>query len=152
MAKLAQLQLVAKMAEEKEQQAARQLKQASERVMAEEQQETMLQQYRLDYLRQLRQKGSDGLGSAVYFQFQQFLDRLDGVLIGQQTKITEAKAAQQQRRYHWDQARKQRNAIDLLIEKQKKAQQVKADKLEQKLADEFSTQQLVRRLMTEEQN
>ncbi|RCU44568.1 MULTISPECIES: flagellar export protein FliJ [Corallincola] len=148
MAKIEQLLLVAKLAEEEEQQAARLLKQAADRVMAEEQQETLLQQYRFDYLHQLRSRGNGGMGSAVYIQFQQFLERLDGVIVGQQQKISEARRAQIERKAQWDRSRQKRNAIDLLIEKSKAAKALKESRLEQKQADEFSSQQLVRRLMS----
>jgi flagellar export protein FliJ len=149
MANLEQLVLVARIAKEKEQQAARLLKQASDRVMAEERQETLLQQYRLDYLQQLRGRGRGGMGSALYSQFQQFLDRLDGVILGQQQKIAEAKRAQLQRRKQWDSARQKSNAIELLIDKNKQSAFLQAEKLEQKLADEYSNQQTVRKMLAE---
>ena len=138
-----------RVAEEKEKLAARQLAEATQATTKQVQQLTLLQEYRLDYLRQLSERGKSGLGAASYSQLQQFLTRLDTLVIQQEYRLSQHRKAEEERRQQWLDLRQRHEALVWLMKQREQQALRKREKLEQKAADEWVVQQWARRAVSE---
>lgn len=104
-----------------------------------------LGQFRGEYMTQLMTKAQSGLSSAGFSHYQNFISKIDQA-IEQQTQVVEtAKKVSQQRRQLWQTQRARKEAVAKLIEKQAQKQQALAAKAEQKMLDEFATNQFFAR-------
>ena len=104
-----------------------------------------IEQYRLDYCKQLVERGQNGLSASEYGHLHRFLTQLDETLTKQkeaeghfQSQVTNCEG-------HWLETRKQRRSYEWMIEKKKTEKQRLQEKKEQKQMDEFSTLQFARR-------
>ncbi|PSW11154.1 flagella biosynthesis chaperone FliJ [Photobacterium rosenbergii] len=111
------------------------------------QQLQQIEQYRLDYCRQLSERGQQGLTASAYNHLQKFLNQLDETLVKQKSAGAHFDQQVEQCSQHWQEMRKQRRSIEWLIEKKQTERQRLLDKQEQKLMDEFATMQYARRQM-----
>lgn len=139
------LDFLLEQAKEKEEQAVSALSQARNELEAYYEQVRQIEQYRLDYCRQLVERGQQGLSASNYGHLNRFLTQLDETLKKQ--KQTESHFTNQvdNCQAYWLEMRKQRRSYEWLIDKKKTEQQRLQDKQEQKLMDEFSTLQFSRR-------
>ncbi len=104
-----------------------------------------LNQFRQEYFAQLTQKAQAGLSSAGFSHYQNFISKIDQA-IEQQTQVVEtAYRVTEQRQSQWRQQRVRTEAVAKLIEKEKLKQQAKLAKAEQKMLDEFATNQFYAR-------
>lgn len=143
---LKQLQLLAKVQLEKEEKLQAQFVQAQQFVRQQQDRYDGLAVYRTDYIRQSQQRGMQGVASRQFNQYLGFITKLDQALTQQQIQVQQAERVAEMRKNAFLLMQKKRKAIDLLIEKELLALNVKAQKLEQKLLDEIATQQFFRRL------
>lgn len=130
---------------ERERQSARQMAEAARATLQQQQQLTMLQQYRLEYLQQLGSRGKSGLEASAFYQLQQFLSRLDGLVVQQEFKVSQHQQAEAARRQQWLDDRQQQKALAWLLEQREEQARKARERREQRDADEWVTQQWVRR-------
>ncbi|RDV25072.1 flagellar export protein FliJ [Alteromonas aestuariivivens] len=141
---MGQLQLVLQFEREKEQKTAQAFQIAQQNVNAQKQKLTSLEQYRLDYLRQIQQNGKSGLGAQQYSQHLSFVGKLDKACQQQTTILSQATLVADQRKQQWLAQQKRRKAVELLLDKQAQQAQQKALQAEQRLMDEFASQKYFR--------
>lgn len=140
-----QLQLVANWEKDKEDKYARDFQLAQQAVQQNQQKLAGLEQYRLDYLRQLNQKASQGLGSQHYHQHHAFIGKLDKACQQQTQVLSNARLVADQRKVQWLAQQRKRKAVEHLLEQQARQQQQRSDRHEQQLLDEFALQRFLRK-------
>jgi len=106
-----------------------------------EQKLTMLLQYREEYEARFQASLLSGVTAAGYRNFQLFLDKLDTAIDGQQKIVNDAKRRIVDERSQWQSCERKRMSYDTLATRMLKAEERKANKLDQKLMDEFATRQ-----------
>jgi flagellar protein FliJ len=106
-----------------------------------EQKLTMLLQYREEYEARFQASLLTGVTAAGYRNFQLFLDKLDTAIAGQQKIVNDAKRRIVDERSQWQSCERKRMSYDTLATRMLKAEERKANKLDQKLMDEFATRQ-----------
>lgn len=148
---LKQLQLLAKVQLEKEEKLQAQFVQAQQFAQMAIQKYTGLANYRTDYIRQSQQRGAEGVASRQFNQYLNFITKLDQALTQQNLQVQQAQRVTDMRRNAWLAMQKKRKALDLLIDKELQAGNLRAQKQEQKMLDEIATQQFFRRLHSAEQ-
>lgn len=105
-----------------------------------------IEQYRLDYCKQLSQRGQQGLTASSYGHLQKFLSQLDETLAKQKEAGIQFEEQVEQCSEHWNEVRKKRRSIEWLLEKKQTERRQRLDKQEQKMMDEFATLQYARRI------
>ncbi|ATC95509.1 flagellar export protein FliJ [Pseudoalteromonas tunicata] len=105
---------------------------------------TGLSDFRLDYMKQLHERGKQGLGSDKFNQFQLFIAKIESAMVQQNQVINTAKQVVEQRKSLWLAQQTKTSAIAKLIEKQDVKIQQKLQKDEQKMLDEYSTNAFMR--------
>jgi flagellar FliJ protein len=148
---LKQLQLLAKVQLEKEEKLQAQFVQAQQFAQMAVEKYTGLATYRTDYIRQSQQRGAEGVASRQFNQYLNFITKLDQALTQQNLQVQQAQRVTDMRRNAWLAMQKKRKALDLLIDKELQAGNLRAQKQEQKMLDEIATQQFFRRLQSAEQ-
>ncbi|MCY7294429.1 flagellar export protein FliJ [Alteromonas sp. a30] len=142
-----QLHLVAQLEQEKEEKAAMNFQLAQSYVNEQRMKLQGLEQYRLDYFRQIQLKGrSEGLKAMTFNQHQDFIAKLDSACEQQRKIIHNAVLAADQRKSIWLQHQQKRKAVEMLLEKKKQEALMKEAKQDQKLMDEVATQRFFRRI------
>lgn len=104
-----------------------------------------IEQYRLDYCKQLSSRGQAGLTASNYNHLQKFLTQLDETLAKQRMAGAQFDEQVNACSEYWQEIRKKRRSIEWLLEKKQTERQQMLDKQEQKMMDEFSTLQFARR-------
>lgn len=141
---MSQLQLVARIELEKEQKAAQMFQMAQQNVMQQRQKLSSLQQYRLDYLRQIQNTGKSGVAAKAYHQHLSFVGKLDKACQQQMGIISQATLVADQRKRAWLEQQKRRKAVDMLLDKKALQAQKRESRLEQVMSDEFASQKFFR--------
>ena len=144
--------MLIKIQQEREEKLQAQFVAAQQFLQQQEQKYEGLANYRTDYIRQSQQQGSAGLQSRQYSQFVSFIGKLDQALLQQNRAVAQARAAAEQRKQNWLAMQKKRKAMELLVERNNIAELNRQLLQEQKNADEFASQQFMRRLLAEAQN
>lgn len=139
-----QLKMVFRLEQEKEDKLAREFQQAQQNLEENKQKMAGIESYRMDYLRQMQQKGNEGVTIDSYGHFQGFISKLEEAIKQQSTVISTAFQVVAQRRGLWLEQQRKRKAVEMLIDKHYAEQRVKADKAEQALLDEVATQRFFR--------
>lgn len=101
--------------------------------------------FRTDYLVQLQQKASDGVGGSYYNQFQQFIGKLDDAHKQQLEAIRTATQVLKQRESIWLKQKAKLEAIEKLKQRKLAKVQIRQQKAEQKQLDEFTANIFVRK-------
>lgn len=101
--------------------------------------------HKKDYINDVLVQGAAGLKSQKLTQFQSFIAKLDNACAVQQEKVSVAEKVVEQRKAIWLGQRRKRKAIESLIEKQKLAKLTLEAKAEQRMFDEFATNQFFRK-------
>ena len=141
----AQLKLVAKFEQDKEDQAAREFQTAQQFVNDHKQKLSGLEQYRIDYFTQIQEKGNEGLEAQSFNQHQGFIAKLDKACEQQRKVISNAELAAEQRREQWLAQQRKRKAVETLLQKKEQQQRIKEERIEQAQLDEFALQKFVRK-------
>lgn len=143
---LAQLQLLVKVQQEKEDKLQAQYRAALQNYQSMQQKYKGLADYRIEYVQQTQSRGQQGMASRSFNQYLNFIGKLDAALTAQQQYVQQAKASADQRLMQLLAMQKKRKALEILIERDLAEVQRKADKQEQKMLDEIATQQFFRRV------
>lgn len=143
---LAQLQLLVKVQQEKEDKLQAQYRTALQNYQSMQQKYQGLADYRIEYVQQTQSRGQEGMASRHFNQYLNFIGKLDAALTAQQQYVQQAKANADQRLAQLLAMQKKRKALEILIERDLAEVQRKADKQEQKMLDEIATQQFFRRV------
>jgi len=143
---LAQLQLLVKVQQEKEDKLQAQYRAAQQNYQSMQQKYQGLADYRVEYVQQTQSRGQQGMASRQFNQYLNFIGKLDAALTAQQQYVQQAKATADQRMLQLLAMQKKRKALEILIERELAEVQRKADKQEQKMLDEIATQQFFRRV------
>lgn len=143
---LAQLQLLVKVQQEKEDKLQAQYRAALQNYQSMQQKYQGLADYRIEYVQQTQSRGQEGMASRQFNQYLNFIGKLDAALTAQQQYVQQAKANADQRLMQLLAMQKKRKAMEILIERELAELQRKADKQEQKMLDEIATQQFFRRV------
>ena len=145
MAKPDPLHLVLKLAEEAEEQASLQLRSAEFELQRRQNQLLALQNYRLDYMKQMEQQQGQSISASNYHQFHQFVRQVD-TAIGQQVHaVKEAEGLKHHRQSHWQEKQQKRKAVELLLANKAEKALLAERRQEQKIIDEFASQQFYRK-------
>lgn len=139
-----QLTLVADWERDKEQKCAADFQSAQQHLLLNQQKLDGLQQYRLDYIRQMHSKGSDGVEARHFHQHNQFIGKLDKACEQQTVALQNAQKVAEQRKVLWLQQQRKRKAIEHLIEQKQAERRLKQEKQEQQMLDELALQKFLR--------
>ncbi|MCH1931895.1 flagellar export protein FliJ [Shewanella sp. A25] len=139
------LHLVLKLALEAEEQAALLLKSAQLESQKRRQQLAALSNYRLDYMKQMQSQQGQSISASHYHQFHRFIRQIDDAITKQNHVVADGEKQKQYRQQHWLEKQKKRKAVELLLENKAQKRQALELKREQKLTDEFASQQFFRR-------
>ncbi|MEP0356944.1 flagellar export protein FliJ [Paraglaciecola sp.] len=140
-----QLDVVAEWERQKEQKMVDVFRKAQQFAQSNKQKLSGLENYRLDYLRQVQQKAKQGIGSLTFGQHHQFIGKLDKACEMQVQALNKALVVAEQRRGQWLQQQRKRKAVEMLLEKQQIAKQKREDRQEQIMLDEMSLQKYLRK-------
>lgn len=98
-----------------------------------------IEQYRLDYFRQMSDRGQQGLSASSYGHLNRFIVQLDETLAKQRQAAMDFEENVENCREHWQQCRQKTKSLEWLVEKRQKEARMRAERLEQKQMDEFAT-------------
>lgn len=139
-----QLALLIKLESEKEEKLRLDFLQAQQHLVKLEQQRIGIENFRAEYLGQLQQRASQGVGGTYYIQFQQFISKLDDALKQQINSINTAQQVVKQRESLWLSQKAKVEAIEKLQQRKREKVMAAQLKAEQKQLDEFATNIFVR--------
>ena len=143
------LELVYQFEKSKEDQAANVLRQAQAHYQTNVDHLNGIGQYRLDYMKQLNERASSGVGGLTFGHYQNFIAKLDTAATQQQQTIIAAKKVVEQRRQQWIKQQQKVKSVEILLAK-KRAKVVAAEsKQEQKMFDEIAGQRFIRQQSTQ---
>lgn len=138
------LALLLKFEHDKETQAANVLHYAQQHYQQNVQRLQGISDYRLEYMKQLSQKGETGVGSNTFRHYHNFLAKLDQVAKQQMQAIESSRKVVEQRKNQWLAQRQKVQSIEMLIDKNRQKMQLKIDREEQKMYDEIASQKYIR--------
>ncbi|CZF77171.1 flagellar export protein FliJ [Grimontia marina] len=98
-----------------------------------------IERYRLDYFRQMSERGQAGLSASSYGHLNRFIVQLDETLAKQRQAAMDFEDNVEQCREHWQHCRQKTKSLEWLVEKRQKEAKMRAERLEQKQMDEFAT-------------
>lgn len=139
-----QLALLIKLESEKEEKLRLDFLQAQQHLAKLEQQRIGIENFRAEYLGQLQQRATQGVGGTYYIQFQQFISKLDDALKQQINSINTAQQVVKQRESLWLSQKAKVEAIEKLQQRKREKVMAAQLKAEQKQLDEFATNIFVR--------
>lgn len=144
------LQLVLELEQRKEDQAVVRFSQARQQCDMQRRRLSGLENYRVEYLNSALERGSGGLQSMQFGHYHAFIGKLDEGIAQQRIKLSRLEQVVEQRRQQWQQCQQRRKSVELVIQKQQQAADLKRQRQEQKTADEFAMQGFMRRLRAEQ--
>ncbi|RUO80882.1 flagellar export protein FliJ [Idiomarina tyrosinivorans] len=144
MAEIRQLKMVEELEQRREDQAAQRFAQAQMQLQQQQQQLQGMEQYRYDYLRQLQNRGSQGIGSLNFGQYHAFVGKLDEGVEQLHGELQTLQQVVEQRRQQWLEQRRKTESIRYLIEQREKQEAQAVARKEQKNLDDFSSQRFIR--------
>ncbi|MDD8058606.1 MULTISPECIES: flagellar export protein FliJ [Shewanella] len=147
MAKTDPLVTVLKLAVEAEEKAALQLKAAQFERQKRQGQLDALNNYRLDYMKQMEGHTGTTLRANQYHQFHQFIRQVDSAINQQVAVVQDGEKQVGYRQQHWQETQQKRKAVEMLLAKKATKEQLAESKREQKMSDEFAMQQYFRNKM-----
>jgi flagellar protein FliJ len=103
----------------------------------------MLLQYRDDYMLRFNTAMQAGLSPSGYRNFQQFLDKLEEAIKGQQKILQDTQRRVVAERGAWQGCERKRMSYDTLATRAQKALQQKETRRDQKQTDEYAARQLL---------
>ncbi|MCG9729269.1 flagellar export protein FliJ [Shewanella sp. Isolate13] len=145
MARTEPLLMVLKLSQEAEEQASLQLRSAQLEWQKRQNQLEALQNYRLDYMKQMEQQQGQSISASNYHQFHQFVRQVDAAIVQQLNAVQDADNQRQHRQVHWQEKQQKRKAVELLLANKAAKAQLAELRAEQKMVDEFASQQFYRK-------
>ena len=140
MSRASRLDIVVKLAKQREDQATQALVQVRAQVAAEEKRLEELLSYRQEYQTYLDKQGSHGISMQQWRRTQGFIDQLEDLSVRQQNTIATWRAREQQVLAKWQELYQRRKNIGQFIDKISMEEAIAADKKEQKQIDELINQ------------
>lgn len=140
MSRSKRLEIVERLAVQREEQAAQALAQVRSHLEVEENRLTELVDYRQEYRSYLEQQGSQGISMQQWHRTQSFIDQLSNLAERQQATIDSWRQREQQILEKWRELYQRRKNVARFIEKISMEEAIAADKKEQKLIDELVNQ------------
>lgn len=119
--------------------------QANQNLQANQQKLQGLNDFRLEYSQQLNLKGQSGLSSAGFGQYHAFIAKIEEAIRQQASTVNTAKQVVSQRKTLWLKQQIKAKAVAKLIENQKIKAAAVVAKNEQKMLDEFTSNQFFQR-------
>ena len=101
--------------------------------------------YRLEYMKRLNARSLVGIDSATFSHFHAFIAKLDHAAEQVKIAMKQAKALAEQQKQLWLIQKQKVRAVELLRTNAMKKMAIVTSRKEQKMFDEMSTQQYVRR-------
>ncbi len=129
---------VKRVAETREQAAAKKLGQSQQYLDAQHAKLEELRTYRDQYSESFKASSGQGLGANRLQDYRVFLTRLNEAIRQQEAIITQCVSQHEQTRQHWVQTRSHHQAIDKVVERYRSEEQKTRDRHEQKEQDERS--------------
>lgn len=142
---LNQLNTLYRFEHEKEQKAAKALQQAEFDYQQNLIRIQSVADYRLEYMKRLSERSKIGIDSATYSHYHKFIAKLDLANEQVQIALRQSKSLVEQKKQAWLAQHRKVQAVEILQTKNIERQQIKENKAEQKMYDEISTQQFIRR-------
>ncbi|MDN3381990.1 flagellar export protein FliJ [Pseudoalteromonas sp. APC 3358] len=139
------LDLLLKIENDKEENLRMSYLQANQNLQSNQQKLQGLNNFRLEYSQQLHLKGKSGLSSAGFGQYHAFIAKIEEAIRQQASTVNTAKQVVTQRKTLWLKQQIKAKAVAKLIENQKLKANALMAKNEQKMLDEFSTNQFFQR-------
>ena len=121
-----------------EQQAAMALAKAQQDLKLFMDQQNALNQYRQIYHQQWTDRGLQGITPQQNSQYHAFINKLENAATQQYEGVLQVREALAQCRAQWLEAQQRRKAVELLLEKQAGRAQLKAQRQEQKMLDDYA--------------
>lgn len=140
MSRSKRLQLVAKLAQQREDQAVQALAEVRSHLKLEQQRLDELLEYRKDYQGYLDQQGGDGIAIEQWRRTQGFIDQLSMLAQRQESTIASWQQREQQVLEKWRELYQKKQNIGKFIDKVSADELIEQDKKEQKFIDELVTQ------------
>ncbi len=137
-----------RLAERKEEAAARQLGIARRKLAEAEQRLNELRRFREEYCRQLQESGQQGLDGRRLQSFQQFLSQLDTAIGQQQQQLESCRVACERESHHWKNCHREQRILEKTMERFRNEEQRRARRREQKLEDDQTTSRHTRKHRT----
>lgn len=145
MTKSQRMKPVLRIAEMREQTAAKDLA-TSQRYLQEQQARLAeLQQYQADYTKDFHTQGSVGISAARFQELQRFLASLSQAIEQQQQLIAHVTQVCEQKKRIWQQAYGKSQSLDKVVQRYFEQEQYTQDKRDQKETDEVAQQSVRRR-------
>jgi len=138
------MQLIERLARQREDQAAQALAQTRQRIEQERQQLDELFGYRREYQGYLEQQGGKGMSILQWRRTQGFIDQLGSVIQQQEGVIQRWLQQEQQLLQRWQSLYQRRRSLSQLVEKISLEEFIEADRQEQKALDEMVSQMMQR--------
>lgn len=132
------LQILIDHAEERSNQAARELRHLRLRWTQEENKKTQLEEYLLDYRLRLNQSSTYGISVTVMMDFRRFISKIELAIATQTEEITKCKTQWEVAQKVWQECEREVKAYRALRTRHEQAELVKENRREQKLLDEFA--------------
>lgn len=98
----------------------------------------MLNEYRLDYVRNLNKILEAGMGAKAYQNFQNFFGKLDQAIAGQQEIVELANQQVKIQKQLWQDSQRKKLSYEVLSDRSEKRELKVEQKKDQKLMDEFA--------------
>ena len=143
-----QLATLYRFEQDKEQAAAEALQKAELEYQQNMQRYDSVTQFRLEYMKRLSKLSMEGIDSATYNHYHKFIAKLDHANEQVEIAIRQAKSLSEQKKRSWFAQRRKVQAVEILQKKQKERELAKESKAEQRMYDEISSQQYIRKHMS----
>ena len=98
----------------------------------------MLNEYRLDYVKNLNKILEAGMGTEAYQNFQNFFGKLDQAIAGQQEVVELANQQVKAKKFLWQESQRKKLSYEVLSDRSEKRVLKVEQKKDQKLMDEFA--------------
>lgn len=98
----------------------------------------MLNEYRLDYVKNLNKILEEGMGAEAYQNFQNFFGKLDQAIAGQQEVVELANQQVKAKKFLWQESQRKKLSYEVLSDRSEKRVLKVEQKKDQKLMDEFA--------------
>jgi flagellar FliJ protein len=98
----------------------------------------MLNEYRLDYVKNLNKILEAGMGAEAYQNFQNFFGKLDQAIAGQQEVVELANQQVKVQKQLWQESQRKKLSYEVLSERSDKRVLKVEQKKDQKMMDEFA--------------
>ncbi|MGD2118275.1 MAG: flagellar export protein FliJ [Chromatiales bacterium] len=129
---------VLRVAENREQTAAKQFGKSQQHRREQEEKLENLKQYHLEYLERFQQSASNGMSASQLREYQLFLNNLEQAIAEQEKLVSQSQADCSRQKDNWRQKHMRTQVMDKAMEKIVLKEQQHKDKIEQKAADEHS--------------